>query len=92
MFMLFVVLKVLIIYYYFRFLFHRKSRLKFLGNRIKDIKYFVKNLFVLEKNPFVLEKNPLLCSVILYAIDFCGKMSPFHAFSWHVMNEKQSSD
>lgn len=85
MFMLFVVLKVLIIYYYFRFLFHRKSRLKFLGNRIKDIKYFVKNLFVLEK-------NPLLCSVILYAIDFCGKMSPFHAFSWHVMNEKQSSD
>lgn len=85
MFMLFVVLKVLIIYYYFRFLFHRKSRLKFLGNRIKDIKYFVKNLFVLEK-------NPLFCSVILYAIDFCGKMSPFHAFSWHVMNEKQSSD
>lgn len=49
MFVLFVVLKVLIIYYYFRFLFHRKSRLKFLGNRIKDIKYFVKNLFVLEK-------------------------------------------
>lgn len=49
MFVLFVVLKVLIIYHHFRFLFHRKSRLKFLGNRIKDIKYFVKNLFVLEK-------------------------------------------
>lgn len=49
MFVLFVVLKVLIIYHHFRFFFHRKSRLKFLGNRIKDIKYFVKNLFVLVK-------------------------------------------